>query len=251
MQALGERGEVAAMGDDLRTMAVIPARAGSKQLPGKNLKVLAGKPLIVHSIEHAKASGVCDVVLVSTEDETIARVAREYGAEVPFLRPVELATDSTPPEPVVKHALETYETITGQRIDIIVFLQPTDVFRAPWMIRECVKRLKANPKLDSVFVAYKTHKNFWRWTPEGYVRLAPDLATYHARQERSQFIFREDAGLASATRSYVVRAGRRLGERVDIITTEDFRTSIDIHDPFDFWLAEKVLTEWGPINEPH
>jgi CMP-N,N'-diacetyllegionaminic acid synthase len=230
-------------------MAVIPARAGSKGLPGKNLKLLAGKPLIAHAIQCARDSGVCDVVLVSTEDEETARVGREWGAEVPFLRPSELAQDSTPAEPVVKHALETYEQMTGQPIDILVYLQATDVFRTPELIAECVNRLKANPQLDSVFAAYKTHKNYWRGTADGYVRLAPDLATYRSRQERTQMIYREDAGLASATREYVVRAGKRLGERVDIVETTDFRTGIDIHTPFDFWLAEKILTEWGPVDE--
>ena len=71
----------------MKTIAIIMARGGSKGLPGKNVRPLAGKPLLAHSIEQAKASGVCDVVLVTTEDETIARVAREYGAEVPFIRP--------------------------------------------------------------------------------------------------------------------------------------------------------------------
>ena len=233
----------------LRTVAIIPARGGSKGLPGKNLKLLAGKPLIAYSIEQARASGVCDVILVSTEDETIAQVSREYGAQVPFLRPPELATDSAPLEPVVKHALETYEAMTGEQIDIVVFLQPTDIFRTPEMIRECVNRLKADPKLESVFAAYRTHKNFWRKSPEGFVRLAPELATYQARQERKEFLYREDAGLASASRAGVVRSGRRLGARVDIVVTDDFMTSIDIHTPFDFWLAEKILTEWKPAQE--
>jgi CMP-N-acetylneuraminic acid synthetase len=236
-------------GEALRTIAVIPARAGSKGLPGKNLKLLAGKPLLAYSIEQAKASGVCDVVLVSTEDDTIARVATEYGAEVPFRRPPELANDTAPAEPVVKHALETYEALSGQPLDIVVYLQPTDVFRTPEMIAECVNRLKARPELDSVFVAYQTHKNYWRWIQDGYVRLAPDLATYRARQERGHYLYREDAGLASASRSSVVRAGKRLGERVDIVITKDVRTAIDIHTAFDFWLAEKVLTEWSPADE--
>lgn len=240
------------IGNELRTMAVIPARGGSKELPGKNLRLLAGKPLLAYSIEQARASGVCDVVLVSTDDKTIAQVAREHGAEVPFLRPAELAGDATPAEPVVRHALETYEAMTRTPIDIIVYLQPTDLFRTPALIRECVLRLKAAPTLDSVFAAYKTHKNFWRRGPEGggYVRLAADLATYQCRQFRKDLIYREDAGLASATRATVVRSGRRLGERVDIVVTDDFRTSIDIHSEFDFWLAEKILTEWNPIHDP-
>lgn len=228
----------------LRTMAVIPARGGSKGLPGKNTRLLAGKPLIAHSIEQARQSGVCEVVLVSTDDEAIAGVARAHGAEVPFIRPAELAQDSTPAEPVVRHALDTYEAGSGTTIDIVVYLQPTDVFRTPALIRECVNRLKAAPDLDSVFAAYATHKNYWRHTAAGWARLAPDLATYRSRQSRAELIYREDAGLASASRAAVVRAGRRLGDRVDIVVTDDFRTGIDIHTPFDFWLAETIMTDW-------
>jgi len=237
------------MSSDIKTIAVIIARAGSKGLPGKNLKLLAGKPLIAHSIEQAKASGVCDVVLVSTDDEKIARVAREYGAEVPFLRPPDLATDLIPAEPVMKQALEAYENFTGQHFGIVVYMQPTDVFRTPELIKECVERLKANLELDTVFAAYKTHKNFWRWNVEKdrYERLASDLAEYKARQEREgpgQVILREDAGLVSAKLSSVVRSGRRIGDRVDIVIGDDFRTAIDIHHPFDLWLAEKVISDW-------
>src|SRR3989338_10143943 len=107
----------------MNTIAIIGARAGSKGLKDKNRLPHAGKPLLVHTIEHAKASGVCDVVLVSTEDERIARVARDAGAEVPFLRPPELAEDHVPAEPVLKHALETYERLSGRAFDIVVYLQ--------------------------------------------------------------------------------------------------------------------------------
>lgn len=230
---------------DLRTMAVIPARGGSKGLPGKHVRMLAGKPLIAYSIEQATASGVCDVVLVSTDSEAIADVARAYGAEVPFMRPAELSQDATPSEPVVRHALDTYEALTGTRVDIVVFLQPTDVFRTPALIRECVTRLKASPHLDSVFAAFATHKNYWRRDGDEWVRVAPDLAVYGPRQGRKALLYREDAGLASASRAAVIRAGRRLGDRVDIVVTDDETTGIDIHTPFDFWLAEKILTEWN------
>ena len=93
----------------MKTIAIIMARGGSKGLPRKNVKLLAGKPLIAHTIEHAKASGVCDDVIVTTEDDEIAKISEKYGAKVPFKRPAELADDITPPEPVIKHALLEYE----------------------------------------------------------------------------------------------------------------------------------------------
>lgn len=225
-----------------KVIAIIAARAGSKGLPGKNLRLIAGKPLIAHTIGHALSSGVCDVVLVTTEDENLAQVAREYGAEVPFLRPPELAEDLIPIEPVIQHALLTYESMFQLKFDIVVYLQTTDIFRNKDIIRECVQRLIANPDLDSVFSAYKTHKNFWRKTPKGFTRLAPDIK-YGPRQSHVM-LYREDTGIACATRAPIIRQGRRLGEKVDIVATDDFCTSIDIHTYFDFWLAEKILTEW-------
>lgn len=88
-------------------IAIIPARGGSKRIPGKNIKSFCGKPMLAYSIESALASGVIDEVVVSTDDEAIARVAREYGAQIPFIRPAELADDHTGTSPVVRHAIAT------------------------------------------------------------------------------------------------------------------------------------------------
>ena len=230
------------------TVAVIPARGGSKGLPRKNLRPLAGKPLIAHTIEAARASSYVDRVIVSTEDKEIAEVSRQWGAEVPFLRPKELAEDLTPTEPVLKHALEWLEKVEGYQVDIVLFLQPTDIFRKRFMIDGAIKRLLDDDALDSVFVAYPTHKNFWRKMDGQWVRLAPDLI-YGPRQTREP-LYREDTGFACATRAEVIRQGKRVGEKVDIITNDDEASFIDIHDEFDFWLAEKVLLEWGKtIND--
>lgn len=229
-----------------RVLAIIPARGGSRGLPKKNVRLLAGRPLIAHTIQHALESGVCSTVLVSTEDQEIADIATEYGAAVPFLRPVELAEDMTPTEPVLQHALVTYERQIGEQFDIVVFLQTTDVFRPAGVIRDCVERLASDEALDSVFSAYKTHKNFWRRTPAGWGRLAPELA-YAPRQIREP-LYREDTGIACATRAPIIRSGRRVGDSVEIIASDDPRTAIDIHDEFDLWLAEKIITEWKPLS---
>jgi CMP-N-acetylneuraminic acid synthetase len=226
-----------------KTIAIMGARGGSKGLPRKNVLTVGGKPLMAHTIEHAKASGVCDAVVVSTEDAEIADIARRYGAEV-IERPPELATDQIPAEPVVQHALATYEARSGITFDIVVYLQITDVFRKPEIIRECVERLAANPELDSVFSAYETHKNFWKRSPNGgYERVWRPTLEYKNRQG-AEHLYREDTGVACATRAPIVRSGRRIGPRVDLVITEDFRTSIDIHSAFDLWLADKVMTEW-------
>ena len=146
------------MNKKLKTIAIIMARGGSKGLIGKNLKLLNGKPLIAYSIEDAISSGVCDTVLVTSDDDDIINVSKEYGATVSFKRPKELANDTVPPEPVIQHALIEHEKISKTIFDIVVYLQPTDIFRPDNVISECVKKLENNPKLDTVFSAYKTHK---------------------------------------------------------------------------------------------
>ena len=221
------------------------ARGGSKGLPRKNVRLLDGKPLIAYTIEHALLSGVCDDVIVSTEDIEIAEISKKYGATVPFKRPAELADDITPPEPVIKHALLEYEKISNKKFEIIVYLQATDLFRTPEMIAECVNTLKNNQNLDTVFSAYKTHKHFWRENDDGtFDRLTE--ATYSARQKRGKkSSFREDQGLASAFRADLLRkSDNRVGKNVKIIENNDFKSSIDIHNEFDFWLAETVYKKW-------
>jgi CMP-N-acetylneuraminic acid synthetase len=231
----------------MRTIAIIPARGGSKGLPGKNIRLLAGKPLIAYSIEAARGSRLVDRVIVSTDDPAIAEVAKQWGADAPFLRPSELAQDLTPTEPVLAHAVEWLEAREGDRADIVVFLQPTDIFRSPGIIDAVIQALLDDPSLDSAFAAHPTHKNFWRKTAAGFVRLAPDLA-YGPRQTREP-LYREDTGLACATRAAVIKQGKRIGARVAIVPHLDERSAIDIHTEFDFWLAEKALAEWPSARE--
>ena len=223
-----------------RVIAIIPARGGSKGLPGKNVMDIGGMPLIAHSVRHALDSGVCDRVLVTTDNEEIRDAAVAAGAWCPFLREGTLAEDLTPTEPVLKDALERAEALEGA-FGIVVFLQPTDIFREPGWITECVNRLKANRALDSVFVANKTHKNFWYQNAEGeWQRVFDWMAVYGPRQTRTP-LFREDTGLASALRSFLIRSGRRTGDRADIVEIDSTAAGIDIHDAFDMHLAREAL----------
>lgn len=224
-------------------MAIIPSRGGSKGLPRKNLRRLGGKPLIVYSIEAAVGCSLVDRVVVSTDDEEIADVARGHGAEVPFLRPPELAEDDTPTEPVLQHALRWLEEEDDYPVDVVLFLQPTDIFRKKAHVEGVIRRLVEDPDLDSCFMAYPTHKNFWRRQHGEWRRLAPDIA-YGPRQQR-EHLYREDTGIACATRARFIREGRRLGPRVDILPNPDEASVLDIHDDFTFFLAEKAIVEWG------
>jgi len=133
---------------DQKLLALITARSGSKRLPRKNILDLAGKPLIAWSIEAGLQSKYVDRVIVSTDDEEIARTCREYGADVPFMRPLELAHDSTPSIAVVTHALRSLED-TGETYKYLLLLQPTSPLRNSGHIDEAVEFL-LEKKADSV-----------------------------------------------------------------------------------------------------
>ena len=224
-------------------VAILLARGGSKGLPRKNILPLAGKPLLAYSIKSAKSSNYVDRVVVSTEDEEIASVAREYGAEVPFVRPAKLADDLATSEVALKHAVEWLRDNEGYETDIVVYLQVTDLYRTPAMIDQCVEALLTAPELDSAFMGHIEHKNFWRQQGDAFVRLADDIPYGVPRQEKEP-LFREDTGTACATRASVVLSGRRLGERCKVIPYEQDIHFIDIHTEFDFWLAEMLIDRY-------
>ena len=221
------------------TVAIICARGGSKGLVRKNIRPLLGKPLIAYTIEAAKASRLVDRVIVSSDDDDIIQVAKEYGAETPFKRPQELATDNIVAEDVLKHAVEWLEENEEYKTDIVVYLQITDIFRKPEWIDQCIQKLLEDENLETAFVAYRTHKNYWRKKDGKYVRLM-EKRPYLPRQVQ-EHVYREDAGLASATRADLIKKRIRVGNNVWILENDDFASSLDIHEEFDLWLAEKVM----------
>ena len=134
----------------MEILAIIPARGGSKGIKRKNLVDFLGKPLMAHSIEHALACQSITRTIVSTEDEEIARVSRSFGAEVPFMRPPELAEDQVLDWPVFVHALEYLAKNENYHPDIIVHLRPTTPYRKPEWIEEAVNLLIRHPGAHSV-----------------------------------------------------------------------------------------------------
>ena len=132
-----------------KILGLITARGGSKGIPGKNIKKLAGKPLIVYTIEAAQASGVFDRIIISTDDEKIAEVARLHGCAVPFMRPKNLAKDKTPHSPVIVHAVNWLKKHENYVPDYVMILQPTAPLRTAAHIREAVPLLEKHDA-DSV-----------------------------------------------------------------------------------------------------
>lgn len=229
------------MDSNLKTIAIICARGGSKGLKKKNLKLLDGEPLIGRVIRQAKESKILDNILVTTDDIEIANVSSDFGAEVPFIRPKELSGDLTTTEETLRHALVTYEDLKKKKFDIAVFLTATDIFRKTEWITKVVQTLKNSPELESVFVGYKTHKNYWEQQENGsWERLKPWMSEYASRQIR-RFVVREDTGLACASRASLWRNGKRIGDKVKILLNEDDFTSIDVHHQEDLDLAEAAI----------
>lgn len=222
-------------------LCVIPARGGSKGLARKNTLVLAGQPLIAYPIRAAIESGVVGTTIVTTDDQEIADLATAAGATVPFIRPADISGDLATTEDTLRHALVTYEEMIGRQFEICVFLTCTDLFREPAWLVEAVTKLWQCPELESVFAGHATHKKYWMRNDAGeFERLKPWMNVYASRQVQ-RAIYREDTGLTSASRAWLWREGRRIGDKVDIVVNDDPATDIDIHDDESFFLAEQMV----------
>lgn len=134
----------------MNILAVIPARSGSKSVPHKNIRLMNGKPMLAYSIEHAKQSGLINRIILSTDSEAYAAIGREYGAEVPFLRPAEYAADTSLDIDVFYHCLKFLEEKEGYRADIVVQLRPTYPIRDITDIDAMIRIMIGNSEIDSV-----------------------------------------------------------------------------------------------------
>lgn len=158
---------------DLNILAFIPARGGSKGIPGKNIMLIAGKPLIAYSIIQAQESQYINRVIVSTDDDQIAAVSKEWGAEVPFIRPAEYAQDLSPDIDAFRHALEWLAEHEGYQPDIMVHLRAPGPVRRVERIDAAIKLLIDYPEADairSVRLAQQTPYKMWHIGDEGYMQ---------------------------------------------------------------------------------
>jgi CMP-N-acetylneuraminic acid synthetase len=200
-------------------LGIIPARGGSKAVPRKNIKEIAGKPLIVWTIEAAQNSSLLDRYVISTEDEEIAEISREYGAGV-IERPPELATDEATTLSVLQQVIEKIPC------DIVVLLQATSPIRRTGLIDECVKEFKDND-FDSLATGFIC-----------------DYIEYGKNQLRRQDIegFFYDDGSIYVIKADLIKSGERFGEKIGRKIVSRWE-NVEIDDEFDFWLAEQILKE--------
>jgi len=219
----------------LRILGVLPARGGTDHVPYLNIKRLGDCPLLAHTIQAAKASQFLDRLVVTTDDPLVADVARQHGADVPFLRPKELAGDLPSLKPVIVHAVREVEA-EGRRFDVVVVLQATTPFRDGAAIDAAVERLLADD-LDAVITVTEDRTLNWR-AEEG--RLIP-LFEREGRREKQPPIYKEN-GAVVAFRRAAVDAETRFGDKVGFLVL-DKRAGFTVYDLEDFWMAERLLRQ--------
>lgn len=189
--------------DDKKVLGIIPARGGSKGIPRKNLKLLAGKPLIAWTIEEAKKSQWLDRLILSSEDEEIIATAKALGCEVPFVRPPEMAQDDTPGiEPVI-HALDCLD----EPYDYIVLLQPTSPLRTVADIDGCIRYCVQESAQACVSVSLVDKHPYWMHTIDQHHRLHPLLPVAHVIQRRQDLppIYIENGAIFMAQTGFLLK----------------------------------------------
>ena len=229
----------------MEVLAIIPARGGSKSIPRKNLADIGGKPLIAHSIAHAATARSVNRTIVSTEDAEIAEIARAYGAEVPFLRPIELAGDTVLDHPVFEHALKALDATEGYRPDIVVHLRPTAPLRRPGWIDDAVDLLASHPDADSVrsVSAPAAHPyRIFRINDEGY--LEPLMKHEHPqpfllRRQDLPPVFHYNAVLDVTRATTVLDQGSMTGRHM-LPLVLDADDVFDIDSPRDLEIARMM-----------
>jgi CMP-N-acetylneuraminic acid synthetase len=230
-------------------LALIPARGGSKGIPRKNIRILAGHPLISYSIKHALSSKLITRTIVSTDDSEIADVARTYGAETPFLRPAKYARDSSLDVEVFRHALKWLEKHENYVPEIVVHLRPTGPVRNVALIDKAIKLMLNTPKADalkSVNRPKHTPYKMWKKEKNGFISPLlniPGKTEPHCfpRQKLPQVFWQN--GYVDIVRSRVILKSRLMYGKY-ILPFFIHEASVDIDTEADLKAAEYILKDW-------
>ncbi len=224
-------------------VGAICARGGSKGVPRKNLCRLAGLPLIAHAIRCAQACTALQRVVVSTDDEEIAAIARQYGAEVPFIRPAHLAQDDSPKWPVFQHLVQTLELITGQRVEVLVDLDTGTPLRQPGDITACLEQLRAG-SAEVVVTAYEADRNPYfnmvEIDVDGLARIVKPSPKPIARRQDAPVVYSLSPAVYAIRRDALWAHDHWVESRLQIHVIPRER-AIDIDSELDFRLVEHLM----------
>ena len=232
-------------------VAFVPARAGSERVPGKNVRLLAGHPLLAYAIAAARQAGVFDRVVCSTDSGKIAEVAQRYGADVPFLRPAELATATSPDIEWIAHALDQLD----EHYDLFAIVRATNPFRGPDVLRRGLEQLLATPEADSIRAVelVKQHPGKM-WVLEGKT-MRPLLdqshldVAWHAGQYKAlPEIYVQNSALEIAWTRVVSQTGTREGRVVAPFFTRGHE-GFNVDDEED-WARARALVDSGEAALP-
>jgi CMP-N,N'-diacetyllegionaminic acid synthase len=228
--------------DGKTIVAVIPARGGSKGVPRKNIRLIAGKPLLAWTIEEAKKSKYTDRVILSTEDDEIISVARRWGCEVPFKRPLELAKDDTPGIDPVLHALESMES----DYDYVVVLQPTSPMRRASDIDACIEECLSRKTNVCVSVSAVDKSPYWMYSLDEEKRLRPLFPAYEhvARRQDLPTVYMPNGAVFVAKVPWLLK-NRTFVADDTVACCMAPAHSIDVDSEIDFRVCELMLMERG------
>ncbi len=226
-------------------LALIPARGGSKSVPRKNLRVVAGKPLLAHSVEQARGSSRITRVIVSTEDHEIAEAARRYGAETPFLRPPALAADDTPDLPVFQHALTWLREHEHYEPRVVVQLRPTAPVRRVEIIDLAIQTFLEHPEVDSlrsVSVASQSPYKMWVIKEDGCLEPVVTrgaLESWNLPRQLLPRVYWQNGYLDVTRPEVILQSWSMTGERILPFVIDERCIEIDYEEQLQ--LAEHLL----------
>jgi CMP-N-acetylneuraminic acid synthetase len=227
-----------------RVLAIVPARGGSKGVPGKNVRKLAGRTLLDYAALAARDSGVIDRIVLSTDSDEIADAGRRAGMEVPFMRPAALAQDDTPMLPVIEHAIESLAA-EGWTSDVIVLLQPTSPLRRPSHVRDAVKMLQ-DSQADSVVTVTEVPRHlspdYVMRLDDGVLRPFLDNGARVTRRQDARPAYSREGTVYAFWQTTLERFGNIYGERCQPLMI-DAADSLSIDSPADWAEAERRLAE--------
>lgn len=229
----------------MQILAIIPSRGGSKGVEMKNIRKLAGKPLIEYSIIVAKKSKFIDRIIVSTDDQEIVKISESLGAEVPFIRPKQFASDSSSNTEVVKHTLNFFKKKESYIPDIILLLQPTSPFRTTKMIDDSIKLLKKSNATSVLSVKeIKTHPYAsFKYNGKFLRPFKSNFQRYRKRQERPPLYY-PTGSIYTFWYDTFKRYASILGPRIKPMLVKDDYAFIDIDTSFDFFISEMIIHYW-------
>lgn len=227
----------------MKILALIPARGGSKGVPGKNIRLLQGKPLLQYAVEAALSSRHITRTIVSTDDVAIQQVALAVGAAAPFLRPAALAQDDTPTLPVVQHALQWLGENEQQHYDFVCLLQPTSPFRPAGFIDRAVLKLldRGADSLVSVLPVPPEYNPHWAFEPDadGMLRIATGETQIIPRRQALPAAFFRDGALYLSKTSAILQENSLYGKRIAYLESDPaYHCNIDTMD--DWQQAEQM-----------